>query len=165
MVFLSYEPTNPLVSHHSVHLHGQNFAILKIGYPEYNHTTGRAIAMNGDIQCDGDMCMSPSWTDGKGPRDLNVVTPPMKDTVVVPARGYVVVEIRTLNPGYWMLHCHQEMHLEQGMVMLLNVSGYNTPPLPWLPEHAPICQHVGTDRRRVADMSATPQQETHGQAL
>ena len=42
-----------------------------------------------------------------------------KDTVVVPAGGYVVVAIRADNPGYWFLHCHIEGHTSGGMIATL----------------------------------------------
>lgn len=37
----------------------------------------------------------------------NAKHPPVyKDTVSIPPQGYVIIRIRTSNPGYWMIHCH-----------------------------------------------------------
>lgn len=35
----------------------------------------------------------------------NTVNPPMKDTIVVPNKGYAIVRIRLDNPGAWLLEC------------------------------------------------------------
>ena len=51
-------------------------------------------------------------TDGGIVRNYD--KPPEKDTVVTPNGGYTVVEFVADNPGWWMLHCHMEDHLEVG---------------------------------------------------
>ena len=43
----------------------------------------------------------------------------LKDTVIVPAGGYVVVAFPADNPGYWFLHCHIEVHQLEGMGVLI----------------------------------------------
>ena len=43
-----------------------------------------------------------------------------KDTVMVPAGGYVVINFLSDNPGYWFLHCHIEVHQLQGMALIVN---------------------------------------------
>jgi FtsP/CotA-like multicopper oxidase with cupredoxin domain len=42
-----------------------------------------------------------------------------KDTVIVPAGEWVVVEFDADNPGTWALHCHNIYHAEAGMTALL----------------------------------------------
>ena len=37
-----------------------------------------------------------------------------KDTVMLTRKGYVVVRIRTDNPGKWFFHCHIEFHAMDG---------------------------------------------------
>ncbi|ORY04645.1 hypothetical protein K493DRAFT_328273 [Basidiobolus meristosporus CBS 931.73] len=41
--------------------------------------------------------------------------PVRRDTVQVPAQGYVVIRFRADNPGIWLFHCHIEWHLESGL--------------------------------------------------
>ena len=42
-----------------------------------------------------------------------------KDTIMVPAGGYVVIEFLADNPGYWFMHCHIEPHLVRGMAAVI----------------------------------------------
>ena len=41
------------------------------------------------------------------------------DTFVVAAGGYVVVQFRSDNPGYWLSHCHMELHQREGMALVI----------------------------------------------
>ena len=43
-----------------------------------------------------------------------------KDTVMVPAGGYVVINFLSDNPGQWFLHCHKELHQLEGMAVIVN---------------------------------------------
>ena len=43
-----------------------------------------------------------------------------KDTVIVPAGGYVVINFISDNPGQWFLHCHIEVHQLEGMALIVN---------------------------------------------
>ena len=43
-----------------------------------------------------------------------------KDTVMVPAGGYVVINFLSDNPGQWFLHCHKELHQLEGMALIVN---------------------------------------------
>ena len=43
-----------------------------------------------------------------------------KDTIIVPAGGYVRVQFIANNPGYWFLHCHLEPHQVEGMSVLID---------------------------------------------
>ena len=51
----------------------------------------------------------------------NLQNPLKKDTVYVPAAGYVVLRIKADNPGLWLLHCHVLWHQGVGMAMILEV--------------------------------------------
>jgi FtsP/CotA-like multicopper oxidase with cupredoxin domain len=42
-----------------------------------------------------------------------------KDTVLVPAKTTVDVDVVADNPGAWMLHCHNAFHMEAGMMTRL----------------------------------------------
>ena len=116
-------------SHHPVHLHGHNFAVLKIGYPDYNETAGVCAKPNNEIECDTNLCASAKWREGHA-TDLNFNNPPIKDTVFVPSRGYVVVRFKTDNPGFWFMHCHIDIHAVEGMAMILNIGHNNQLNLP-----------------------------------
>ena len=49
-----------------------------------------------------------------------------KDTVILPAGGYVVIAIIVAdNPGYWFLHCHIEVHQLEGMHMAVIIQEYD----------------------------------------
>ena len=126
MVLLNYQPVHSarnLPSHHSVHIHGHSFAVLATGFARQNSTTGLWTGHNQDISCAGDrLCARAGWRDDRRP-SINLVDPPIKDTVIVPARGYTVVRFRADNPGRWLIHCHQEMHSLKGMALILDVRG------------------------------------------
>ena len=123
-------------THHPIHLHGHDFAILKIGYPDYNETTGADLKQNEDIECDSRrICGRAQWRAGNTDH-LNLINPPIKDTVIVPSRGYVVLRFKSTNPGFWLMHCHVSTHLFEGMSMLLNVGHSDHPNLP---ESFPTC--------------------------
>ena len=53
-----------------------------------------------------------------------------KDTFIVPQGGYVVVQFRSDNPGYWLFHCHVELHQREGMALVIReaVDKINPPP-------------------------------------
>ena len=41
----------------------------------------------------------------------------LKDVIVVPNRGYVIVRTFLDNPGTWIMHCHIDFHLSLGMAL------------------------------------------------
>ncbi|KAK2186947.1 hypothetical protein NP493_184g03034 [Ridgeia piscesae] len=131
-------------ANHPIHLHGHGFSVVRVNYPEVNATTGRwAIENNSDIACEDVYCARAHWRDGIHPV-LNLRDPPVKDVVNVPARGYVVIRFRTLNPGFWFMHCHIEIHAQEGMAMIIN----EAPELhPSLPVGFPTCGNydIGAD--------------------
>ncbi|CAG5132851.1 unnamed protein product [Candidula unifasciata] len=125
---------------HPVHMHGHSFYVLKQGYPQYNRTTGKVINDNTDIDCGGNrngtesFCNAARWANaswgGNNVPGLHLESPPRKDTIMVPTGGYVVLRIRADNPGLWIIHCHVELHMMDGMALLLNESFSNQPPPP-----------------------------------
>ena len=46
-----------------------------------------------------------------------------KDTVLVPPKQTVEVEFDTDNPGRWIVHCHNDYHLDNGMATFLEYTG------------------------------------------
>ena len=124
---------------HPFHLHGNQFQVLKVGYPTYNQTTGFLTNDNSDIYCPDHTCTElncfqphctqPSWLTGNSPPLTIDGKTIKKDTVLVPPGGYIIVRILTDNPGAWFLHCHILPHAIEGMAMILNVAPeYQNPP-------------------------------------
>ena len=113
---------------HPIHLHGHSFHVLYIGHGEYN-STGKLIDNSPDVDCGDNLCMNPTWDNDTIPMDvINEVTGDggrirntaiLKDTVIVPAGGYVVIAFQADNPGYWFLHCHIEVHQLEGMGVMI----------------------------------------------
>lgn len=86
-------------------MHGYQFQVLKIGWPVYDSKTGRITANSPDIDCSSSpgkcyrpMWSDPSWENGNIP-GLTKEGAIEKDTVMVPAGGYVVVRFKADNPG------------------------------------------------------------------
>ena len=117
-----------LFSVHPIHLHGHSFHVVYIGYGEYNSTNGQIQQFTTDIDCGNptELCVNPQWANGipQGVRDRTengrvVSSAIRKDTVIIPSGGYVVVAFQANNPGYWIMHCHIELHLLQGMAVVV----------------------------------------------
>lgn len=116
---------------HPIHLHGHTFHVVHIGYPSYNTTTGFIQDHNNDINCadtcpdppngcDDERCTEPSWTNDQPPNIRIDNKTIRKDTVIIPAGGYAVINFISDNPGYWFLHCHIEVHQLEGMALIVN---------------------------------------------
>ena len=113
---------------HPIHLHGHSFYVLDIGYGSYSNENGTLLAKNSDISCRG-KCPAPSWANEPTFHiDTRTVR---KDTVLVPAGGYVVIHFISDNPGWWFMHCHIEVHQFDGMALVMNEAiGNGTKPPP-----------------------------------
>ncbi|XP_031570019.1 laccase-4-like [Actinia tenebrosa] len=133
---------------HPVHIHGHSFQILKIGYPVQNQTSGEILRDNPDIVCENEFCTKRHWSAGH-PKDLNFDNPPLKDTVMVPSYGYVVVRFVSDNPGYWFVHCHVGNHQAEGMALMFNESFVHQPPAP---TGFPTCQKFDLDQTSFRSM-------------
>lgn len=114
---------------HPVHLHGHSFELLKMGFPTYDRITGNVNFENEEIRSirrGNDYCTSSTWSDSSWVNSnapgLNLVNPPLKDTVVIPRGGYVVIRIRANNPGLWLLHSLVDHQTSYGMSLMLNES-------------------------------------------
>ncbi|XP_035662675.1 laccase-11-like isoform X2 [Branchiostoma floridae] len=123
-----------------VHIHGHHFYVLDMGFPEYNSSDGRYSSQNPDIDCGtSERCNAKRWADqsweGGNKPGLNLRDPPMKDTVIVPVGGYVVIRFTADNPGWWFVHCHIEIHKVEGMAMMIRegTQGQMNPPPPGFP--------------------------------
>ena len=95
-----------------------------------NNADGKLTEPTEDISCDSQPCsQAPEWRNGTPDVSITIRTI-RKDTVVVPAGGYVVIDFIADNPGYWFLHCHIESHQLEGMALVINEleSQQNPPP-------------------------------------
>jgi L-ascorbate oxidase len=87
---------------HPIHLHGHNVAVVNMGVSTSPLTTSTMAILKTRI--------TPS-----------LEAAPMKDTFLVPDRGYTTVRFVADNPGYWLLHCHLEIHTKLGMGLIVQV--------------------------------------------
>ncbi|KAB8349427.1 hypothetical protein FH972_023454 [Carpinus fangiana] len=90
---------------HPFHLHGNDFYILRQNkggsyWGSYNPFEDEEMPGGGAY---------------------NILNPVVKDTVVIPSRGFAVIRFRADNPGVWLFHCHVMWHLGSGMAMGLHV--------------------------------------------
>ncbi|XP_062210759.1 laccase-10 [Phragmites australis] len=86
---------------HPLHLHGFDFFVVGQGVGNYD----------------------PS----KDPAKFNLADPVQRNTVGVPAGGWVAIRFFADNPGVWFMHCHLEVHTSWGLKMAWVV---NDGPLP-----------------------------------
>ena len=121
---------------HPIHLHGHSFHVVKVGYGSYD-VDNRIDQPTPDITCGTPCLTAPRWTDNTPPDDIQITGKTIrKDTVMVPAGGYVVIDFIADNPGYWFLHCHIESHQLEGMAVVINeVQSEQNPP----PDGFPTC--------------------------
>lgn len=84
---------------HPFHLHGHEFQVV-----------GKYDEWNAD---DASKNPTPNDTD---------VNPMRRDTVAVPPNGASIIRFRADNPGTWLLHCHVEWHMNQGLAITLVTS-------------------------------------------
>ncbi|XP_065208115.1 uncharacterized protein LOC135836952 [Planococcus citri] len=107
-------------SNHPFHLHGHSFRVLSIDRLNNETTVEDVKAM-----------------DRAGRINRNLRDPPLKDTVTVPAGGFTILRFYTHNPGYWLLHCHLDFHVEVGMAVVLKVGEEKD--FPSVPRNFPRC--------------------------
>ncbi|KAL5355247.1 Cupredoxin [Aspergillus floccosus] len=77
---------------HPMHLHGHDFLVLGSGY--------------------GNMDMLQNHT-------MTLTNPPRRDVAMMPASGYLIIAIKTNNPGAWLMHCHIAWHTSEGFAVQL----------------------------------------------
>uniref|UniRef100_A0A182JBL4 Uncharacterized protein n=1 Tax=Anopheles atroparvus TaxID=41427 RepID=A0A182JBL4_ANOAO len=91
--------------YHPFHLHGHRFIVLDTGRFPGNITTDQITYLR----------------NLRTVRRPNALSPPYKDTQSIPNRGFVRIRFRADNPGFWLVHCHFEWHLANGMGLVLQV--------------------------------------------
>uniref|UniRef100_A0A914UHB2 Uncharacterized protein n=1 Tax=Plectus sambesii TaxID=2011161 RepID=A0A914UHB2_9BILA len=122
---------------HPFHIHGTHFYLLKMGYPSYNDTNFVSHP-NSDLPCAPPFTESKcnnlkwsnsSWMNGRV-AGMNTVDPSYRDSVVIPAGGYIVVRFRAVNPGWWYAHCHIMIHHMGGTAFAIKVGEHDQIPRP-----------------------------------
>lgn len=76
---------------HPMHLHGHSF-----------YVAARGNALDGDFD--------PAAANYFDP-------PPLRDTVTVAPHSYLVLRFVADNPGVWVMHCHIEFHMFEGLMV------------------------------------------------
>ena len=138
-VLMNYFPTTnlSLYAAHPIHIHGHHFRVVEVGY---GNCTAEGCT-NTDIVCGNNFCdEGVGWSSSKQQPNINSLNGPEKDTVLVPAGGYVVIRFERDNPGWWFLHCHVEPHQLEGMAMVINESAG----IPVPPANFPQCNNYPT---------------------
>ncbi|XBI36680.1 hypothetical protein VPH35_122153 [Triticum aestivum] len=97
---------------HPLHLHGFNFFVVGQGFGNYD-------AVN-------------------DPAKFNLVDPVERNTVGVPAGGWVAIRFLADNPGVWFMHCHLEVHTTWGLRMAWLVLDGSLPSQKLLPPPADL---------------------------
>ncbi|CAL4893926.1 unnamed protein product [Urochloa decumbens] len=100
---------------HPLHLHGFNFYVVGQGFGNFDPVND--------------------------PAKFNLVDPVERNTVGVPAGGWVAIRFRADNPGVWFMHCHLEVHMSWGLKMAWLVQDGSLPnqKLPPPPSDLPQC--------------------------
>jgi FtsP/CotA-like multicopper oxidase with cupredoxin domain len=101
LIFITPELFRPP---HTIHKHSNKAFVLGYGEGVFNWTTVEQAA-------------------AAIPQSFNFVTPPYRDSFVVPAAGraptWMAVRYHVVNPGAFLLHCHLQNHLSGGMSMTI----------------------------------------------
>ena len=121
---------------HPIHLHGHSFRVLYVGHGGYDDE-GALITNSPNVSCNDDtLCRQPDWNEEQWPEGVLEARETLedkthvkksrilKDTVIVPAGGYVAIAFEADNPGYWFLHCHIEVHQLEGMGVMIEEYPY-----------------------------------------
>ncbi|CAG0903076.1 unnamed protein product [Darwinula stevensoni] len=110
----------PCKANHPFHLHGNHFRVLGMGKVGGNASREETekLLRRGEIR-------------------TRLEDAPFKDTVTVPSGGYTLIRFLADNPGYWMMHCHLDYHMELGMGLVWEVGDPASFPLP--PRGFPVC--------------------------
>ncbi|KAL6841358.1 hypothetical protein ACP4OV_028876 [Aristida adscensionis] len=100
---------------HPLHLHGFNFFVVGQGFGNFDPAAD--------------------------PAKFNLVDPVERNTVGVPAGGWVAIRFLADNPGVWFMHCHLEVHMSWGLKMAWLVQDGSRPDqkLPPPPLDLPKC--------------------------
>ncbi|XP_072046495.1 uncharacterized protein [Amphiura filiformis] len=105
---------------HPLHIHGYSFRVIGGGRLPKGTTIQDIMLL-----------------DQQGNLTRNGSDSVIKDTVIVPGDGYVIVKFVADNPGWWLLHCHFIYHVADGMAVVIQVGEPSD--LPPIPDNFPRC--------------------------
>ena len=112
---------------HPMHMHGHHYEVLGIANGENNQ------------EC---KLHSAEHYFGETIKELEKRKGVLKDTVVLPVCGAVVLRINTDNPGVWFFHCHIDWHLHHGLAAVINEGNYMFSQTEF-PDDYPSCRPCG----------------------
>ncbi|CAJ0569618.1 unnamed protein product, partial [Mesorhabditis spiculigera] len=116
---------------HPIHIHGHHVNIMKMGWPKTN-STGQVVGMNEDLNCSAPFI-------NNGDKVLNYCNSLEWANKTLAQRGgarheylggYVVLRYRAINPGWWFLHCHLELHASSGSAFAFKIGDDSQIPKP-----------------------------------
>ena len=136
IVIFNYEGQN-----HPYHLHGFHACITGYNYTEI------PLQQNPSFDKEtGQLVYKPELYGIPGLGEDAPCT--MADSFTIPYFGFVVMRVRSDNPGIWLFHCHMDYHLAAGMGFFLDVkrSGGGDDPygLGPPPDGMPMCGKGGS---------------------
>lgn len=142
---VSSELDNPLnfpgIMPHPVHMHGHSFFVVASSagtiFDPSQDVAGHNGCENGVGNTDfsnvcyddqtriGNLKCNESWgdchiNDWEQISLKPVQEAPQKDTIILPTHGYVIIAVKANNPGWWFMHCHIDIHMGQGMGVVLS---------------------------------------------
>ena len=144
-----------------IHLHGYNFFVVKIGFGIYDNVSAMWLRETNDIRCDekmkSSMCNSErwnrsSWDNANSIPGVKLKNPPIKDTIVIPSGGYVIIRLKASNPGPWFFHSQVDLHTTYGMAMVFHIGPYSASPMLANPQtcwvqRRPILNSLGSGKQ------------------
>ncbi|XP_076675786.1 uncharacterized protein LOC143372966 [Andrena cerasifolii] len=112
---------------HPFHLHGHAFRVLSMGQP-FGTVDNATDFITADYV---------RQLEANNEIEMNLKTPPGKDTLAIPNNGYVIYRFYANNPGFWLLHCHFVYHQMDGMELIVQIGELLD--LPPVPSNFPKC--------------------------
>jgi hypothetical protein len=88
-VYIVIQDETGIGLYHPIHLHGHDMSVIAqdVGTFDINSTP------------------------------VNLVNPPRRDVMSLPAGGFLAMAFKTDNPGSWLTHCHIAWHASQGLAL------------------------------------------------
>lgn len=102
-----------LSADHPWHLHGHDFWVVGAGLGIYDEVTS--------------------------PLSFNLANPVRRNTISVLPSGWAAIRFVADNPGVWLFHCHNALHPQVGMGVIINSVPEEQPPSP---DSFPVCGDV-----------------------
>jgi hypothetical protein len=120
--------------HHPMHLHGVKFEVLE------------QYSVDLSENCHVFACKLPDRYTSEKIAELKKMpyTGLLKDTIILPAGGAVVLRFPVDNPGSWLAHCQILLHKDDGMTFIFREGGSKASRSIALPEDYPVCPAPST---------------------